>query len=148
MASLLSAGHFIEDTGSSAVEMNAHVQAYLRNMRRLEQELVKHGGFWQGLVNHGEGDQTMSQGPQIRPVGKDCYHDCGDVTAAQCEAILREVWCTADPAPWRLPGSYLMRPPAAAERGTQATAQFLLTRGPFAWIGFFDWQSLANWPRT
>ena len=147
MASLLSAGHFIEDTGSSAVEMNAHVQAYLRNMRRLEQELVKHGGFWQGLVNHGEGDQTMSQGPQIRPVGKDCYHDCGDVTAAQCEAILREVWCTADPAPWRLPGSYLMRPPAA-ERGTQATAQFLLTRGPFAWIGFFDWQSLANWPRT
>jgi hypothetical protein len=31
--------------------------------------------------------------------------------------------------------------------GTQATAEFLLTRGPYAWIGFFDWQSLANWPR-
>jgi hypothetical protein len=44
----------------------------------------------------------------------------------------------------------LMRPPKSEmmpETGTQATAQFLLTRGPFAWIGFFDWQSLANWPR-
>lgn len=144
-------GHFIEDTGSSAVEMSAHVDAYLANMRRLEQELVKHGGLWQGLVDHGEGDQTMSRGPQIRPAGKDCYHDCGDVTVTQCEAILREVWCVTDPAPWQLPGSYLMRPPAAAvakEKGTQATAQFLLTRGPYAWIGFFDWQSLANWPVT
>ena len=145
-------GHFIQDTGSSAQVMGAHVEAYLANMRRLEQQLVNHGGFWQGLVNHGDGDQVMNRGPQIRPNGKrnGCYHDCGNVTAAQCEATLRDVWCVADPVPWKSPTSYLMRPPSAdvaKELGTQATAQFLMTRGPFAWIGFFDWQSLANWPR-
>lgn len=146
-------GHFVDDTGSTSAEMAAHVEAYLRNMKRLEQALVDHGGFWQGLVNHGAGDQTMSRGPQIRPIGKDCYHDCGNVTAPQCEAILRDVWCVPDPAEWKRPMSYLMRPPSerntrvAHLKETQATAQFLLTRGPFAWIGFFDWQSLANWPR-
>jgi hypothetical protein len=115
-------GHFIENIGSTAVDMSAHVEAYLANMRRLEQELVKDGGFWQGLVNHGKGDQTMSRGSQIRQAGKDCYHDCGNVTATQCEAILRDVWCVTDPAPWQRPGSYLMRPPAtdvAKESGTQ-----------------------------
>ena len=53
-------------------------------------------------------------------------------------------------APWRSALQYLMRPPtaeAAKEAGTQATAQFPLTRGPFSWIGFFDWQTLADWPR-
>ena len=142
-------GHFIDDTGSTAQEIQVHVAAYLANMRRLEHALVDHGGFWQGLVDHGEG-RGMGRGPQIRPLGKDCYNDCRNVTADQCADTLRSEWCVAEPAPWARPTSYLMRPPEAAvagDRATQATAQFLLTRGPFAWIGFFDWQSLANWPR-
>jgi hypothetical protein len=142
-------GHFIEDTGSTAQEMRDHVAAYLANMRRLEQQLVNNGGFWQGLVDHGEG-RGMGRGPQIRPVGKDCYKDCGNKTPAQCISTLREEWCVAEPVPWKSPTSYLMRPPSADVAnvsGTQATAQFLLTRGAFAWIGFFDWQTLANWPR-
>ena len=127
---------------------------YVTNIKRLERELVKRGGFWQGLVNHGEG-LGMGQGPKLRPLGPDCYHDCANVTAEQCAATLREEWCVDEPEPWKRPTSYLMRPPEVAkvgpavarERETQATAQFLLTRGHFAWIGFFDWQSLANWPR-
>ena len=53
----------------------------------------------------------------------------------------------AEPKPWAQATQYLMRPPNpdmvdldAQQAETQATAQFLLTRGPFAWIGFFDWQ--------
>ena len=92
----------------------------------------------------------MGRGPQIRPVSKDCYNDCKNVTPAACAATLRDGWCVAESEPWKQAISYLMRPPTddvAKEQGTQATAQFLLTRGPFSWIGFFDWQSLANWPR-
>jgi hypothetical protein len=54
-------GHFIEDTGSTAAEMSAHVAAYLANIKKLEAQLIKHGGFWQGLVDHGEG-KGMGQG--------------------------------------------------------------------------------------
>jgi hypothetical protein len=131
--------------------MQEHVDAYLKNMKRLELRLIELGGFWQGLVNHGD-RETMGTGPKIRPQQNDCYRDCavGNLTADACSAILREEWCVAEPEPWKQAISYLMRPPGpeiAQEAGPQATAQFLLTRGPFSWIGFFDWQSLANWPR-
>ena len=131
--------HFIADTGSTPAQMKAHVAAYNANMRRLELELVAQGGFWH---------QSMQPGPRIRPTGDDCYHDCGNDTPAQCALILRETWCVPEPTPWKSATQYLMRPTGATkESETQATAQFLLTRGPFAWIGFFDWQSIANWPR-
>eukprot|EP01045_Picozoa_sp_COSAG04_P024850 COSAG04_NODE_3167_length_3098_cov_1.404468_3_plen_336_part_00 len=133
--------HFIADTGSTPEEMREHTAAYQANMLRLEHALVDSGGFWH---------QGMMEGPKIRPVEANCYRDCQNVTPAQCAATLRETWCVPEPAPWRSALQYLMRPPtaeAAKEAGTQATAQFLLTRGPFAWIGFFDWQTLADWPR-
>ena len=38
--------HFINDTGSTAAEMQEHADAYATNMLRLERQLVKTGGFW------------------------------------------------------------------------------------------------------
>jgi hypothetical protein len=124
--------HFIADTASTPAEMQEHVAAYNANMRRLELELVAQGGFWH---------QAMKPGPRIRPIRDDCYHDCGNVTAMECAATLREIWCVPEPEPWKSATQYFMRPTSATkESETQATAQFLLTRGPFAWIGFFNWQ--------
>jgi hypothetical protein len=129
--------------------MQEYVDAYLKNMKRLERRLVEMGGFWQGLVNHGDG-MVMGTGPRIRPQQSNCYRDCatGNLTADACAATLRTEWCVAEPEPWGRATSYLMRPPHpddVQEAGTQATAQFLLTRGNYSWIGYFDWQSLANW---
>ena len=106
--------HFIADTGSTPAQMQEHVDAYNANMRRLELELVEQGGFWH---------QAMQPGPQIRPITDDCYHDCGNVTATECAAKLREIWCVPQPTPWKSATQYFMRPTSATkESETQATA--------------------------
>lgn len=153
--------NFIADTGSTPQDMQDHVAAYTANMARLTDAVVGAGGFYM---------QLTQRGPQIRPIAADCYNDCGNVTPKQCAATLREDWCVAEPPAWKNAATYLMRPVQSSTNtnmthgdedgsgsirvnpvsATQAAAQFLLTRGPYAWIGYFDWQTqggISNWPR-
>ena len=138
--------NFVADSGSSAEEMQAHVAAYNANMQALGPAVLEAGGFWWN-------PRHIGYGPQIRPRLEvdGCYHDCAPkgLTPLQCSHILRTDWCTPDPPSWNKVHEYLIRPvPANATAAVQATAQFLLTRGPFAWTGFFDWQANGGpWPR-
>lgn len=123
---------WVEDTGSSPQDMQEHVNHFHANVGRLQREVVSKGGFYWQMIR--------GQGPMIRPVGTN--HGCNspkarNVTAAQCAATLRE-WCTLEPAAWRIAHKYFVCADEMTDSNyaRDATAEFLLTRGEYAWIGY------------
>lgn len=141
---------WVADTGSSPAEMQDHVDAFHANIGKLQQKVVGLGGFyWQMIRGHG---------PMVAPVPddethKNCHKPAArNVTAAQCKATLRD-WCprneTSDTPATQLAHLYFQCPLAMqqADAAESATAEFLLSRGPFAWIGY-GWSGCANEKRT
>lgn len=118
---------FVADTGSTAEAMQDHVDAFRRNIAMLQKATVQHGGFYWQMIT--------GRGPLIRNSiverGKQLYN----VTAAQCSATLREHYCVAVPDAWRSAHLYEVWP-TDPNIGEQAIAEFLLTRGEFAWLGY------------
>jgi hypothetical protein len=130
---------WVEDTGSSPQDMQDHVNHFRANVGRLQREVVSKGGFYWQMIR--------GQGPMVRPIK--AVHGCKhprNVTATQCAATLRQ-WCAREPAAWRVAHKYVV----CAEEMTDsnlardATAEFLLTRGDFAWIGY-DWSGCYPQP--
>jgi len=110
-------GHFIGDTGTSATEMEAMVAAFRANMERLYDEIINHGAFaW----------QMFGPGPSL-----------ATLTLEQCVATLHEFCRENGTAEHRaLAYTWNAVPDDATVNSTSYTAEFLLTRGPFAWIGY------------
>ena len=69
------------------------------------------------------------------------------MTAEQCAATLRQ-WCTPDPEPWRTAHMYNACPKEMVDDdiAREATAEFLLTRGDFAWMGY-NWYGCFPLPQ-
>lgn len=124
---------WVEDTGSSPQDMQDHVDHFRANIGRLQREVVNKGGFYWQMIR--------GQGPMVRNVpnfNSNCHQPPPrNVTAAQCAATLRQ-WCTPKPEAWRLAHNYLVCPEGMIDLdlARDATAEFLLTRGDFAWIGY------------
>lgn len=115
-----------EDTGSSALEMQDHVDAFRHNVAKMEKAIVDHGGFsWQMITG---------RGPLIRSTITRGGH-AHNATPAQCMATLREQYCLAEPGAWHSAHVYEVWPTDPNVEG-QAIAEFLLTRGDFAWLGY------------
>ena len=133
---------WVADTGSTPEQMQDHVDAFSANIGKLQRRVVDLGGFYWQMIR--------GAGPQVAPVPVDATHQhCHkphprNVTTAQCKETLR-TWCSDASPATRVAQRYLqcplaMQDPALAE---SATAEFLLSRGPFAWIGY-GWTGCAE----
>ena len=119
--------HYIEDTGASSESMKSQVAAYRQSMRELTQKVVAMGGFYWQLMDGG-GMKTLSK-----------------MNKEQCQQTLRAL-CVPKPATWNkmqlynIPNGGEGVSPAAF---TEYTAEFLLTRGPYALLGY-SWCGCTN----
>eukprot|EP00041_Stephanoeca_diplocostata_P019815 m.431388 g.431388 ORF g.431388 m.431388 type:complete len:178 (-) comp21403_c1_seq4:107-640(-) len=84
------------------------------------------GGYYMQLIRE--------RGPQVRTStvpGRE-----HNVTVSECIETLRTQYCVSEPEPWKYAALYSVRPEDAAQDGENYTAEFLLTRGPYAWLGY------------
>lgn len=136
-------GSWVNDTGSSLSDMQAHVDAFLANIGRLQRAVVDRKGFYWQMI--------QGRGPLIRPVANISMGTCHEpqprqVSSTKCATTLRQ-WCVPDPQPWQVAHLYNV---CAAEMinaltARDATAEFLLTRGEYAWIGY-NWAGCFPMP--
>ena len=57
------------------------------------------------------------------------------MTSKQCKSTLRSLYCTPRPPAWNVAQLYEVAPNDPLI-GEGATAEFLLTRGDYAWLGY------------
>ena len=129
--------NFVADTGSTPKDMQEHARAYERNMYRLSQAVVPVGGFFWQL---GKG-----WGPELTKAAVHRYPRI--VEPADCAKKLRETYCTARPSAWDDFNWYSVDPEYAVSNATDITAEFLLTRGPFAYLGY-SWDGCESGTQT
>jgi hypothetical protein len=119
--------NFIADTGASPQEMKELVAAYQASMLALKKAVIPAGGFWWQLMDkagRGSGDAKLAMNTKITP--------------AQCVQILSS-YCVPEPPAWN---NYMNNLIGRGGEGltpanlTDYTAEFLLTRGPFAMLGY------------
>jgi len=103
-----------------------HVEAYHKNIARLQEKLVPMGGFYWQMIK--------GRGPAVRPTPAHHTKPAHNVTTGQCIGILRQ-YCTAEPSAWKFAQIYELQPTDPLI-GEQATAEFLLSRGEYAWLGY------------
>ena len=116
--------HYIADTGASTADMQSQVDAYQASMQALIARVIPLGGFFWQLMDGG--GAKLNTG----------LNQTADT--ATCLAHLRSV-CVAKPPNWsrfqlyNLPSGGFG---ASTQSFTDFTAEFLLTRGPYALIGY------------
>eukprot|EP00656_Telonema_subtile_P001746 TRINITY_DN10758_c0_g2_i2.p1 TRINITY_DN10758_c0_g2~~TRINITY_DN10758_c0_g2_i2.p1 ORF type:complete len:445 (-),score=93.61 TRINITY_DN10758_c0_g2_i2:229-1563(-) len=119
--------HYVADTGASDTEMQAQVSAYQASMQDLIKTVLPMGGFWWQLMDS-SGMKTLA-----------------DMNATQCKTTLRQL-CVPTPSSWNNLQMYNI-PNAGtnvtATQFTDFTAEFLLTRGPYAMLGY-SWCGCTN----
>lgn len=107
---------FLADTGLTKAEAEASTVAYNQTMKRMFDKLVGMGSFaWQLADEH--------------------WHIARKTSPEVCAATLRE-WCVPQPPQWNRAHFYRVSTDQASTNATDFTAEFLLTRGPYAWLGF------------
>ena len=118
----------IESTSWPRQDMADHVAAYQANIARLQEKIVPMGGFyWQMIKGHG---------PEVRPFhGDGPKHPPRNVSSEECMTRLRQR-CVPNPSAWDVAEIYEVRPVEAIDQAEQITAEFLLARGDYAWVGY------------
>eukprot|EP01050_Picozoa_sp_SAG11_P027781 SAG11_NODE_7169_length_1184_cov_1.329032_1_plen_237_part_00 len=126
--------NYITDTGATATDIAAQVEAYKTSMLALKEKVLSLGGFWMQLMSGGAF--------RLAPTAK-CLPKCNvPAPADTCTAALRELCVganrSATPESWNFLQFYVIPNPRvlSAENFTDLTAEFLLTRGPHAVIGY------------
>lgn len=126
--------NYIADTGASNEEIEAQVAAYEESMYELKKKVIPLGGFWWQLMD-GSGMQLNIE---------------SSLSTEQCKAKL-ETLCvganaSATPSSWNRLQMYNIPnggEQATAQNFTDYTAEFLLTRGPYAMLGY-SWCGCTN----
>lgn len=138
--------NYVADTGASPDEMSALVGAYKASMRALKEKALSMGGFWVQLMD--------GYGSKLGPSWK-CFPKCNHpIPAENCKAVLKKLCVganrSATPSTWdklqlyNVPARRYISP----QNLTDYTAEFLLTRGPYAMIGY-GWQGCdIKYPRV
>lgn len=131
--------NYIADTGASPADMAAQVAAYKASMQLLIETIIPAGGFFWQLMD--------GQGARLN-TGINNTTD-----PATCLAYLRSE-CVASPPSWSRFQLYSIPNGSrnqTAQSFTDYTAEFLLTRGPYALLGQ-TWAGCTNgayaWPRA
>lgn len=135
--------HYVADTNASEADMQSLVGAYKASMQALTNKVLPMGGYWMQLMR--------SQNP-VGPSEKGFPRSNVPIPPAQCKSNLRE-FCvganrSATPPSWNRLTLYALPDPTrrtylSAQNMTDYTAAFLLTRGPYAMIGY-SWQGCNN----
>ena len=136
--------NYIADTGATRSDIAAQVGAYQASMLALKEKVLSLGGFWMQLMD--------GHGFRLAPNAK-CLPKCNvPAPVDKCTAALREVCVganrSATPATWNFFQFYNIANfhVMSAENFTDMTAEFLLTRGPYAVIGY-SWHGCTSGQR-
>lgn len=119
--------NYIADTGASNEDMQAQVVAYQESMLELKKKAIPMGGYWWQLMD-GNG-----------------MHNLASMNATQCKTTLRDL-CVPKPRTWNRMQLYNIPhggKGVTAAGFTDYTAEFLLTRGPYAILGY-SWYGCTN----
>ena len=117
----------LHSIGLTPAETEASVVAFNKTMLRMFDKLVGMGGFaWQLADEH--------------------WHVVRKTSPDVCAATLRE-WCVPKPPQWERAHFYRVSTDQVTANATDFTAEFLLTRGPYAWLGF-GWSGCFTEPRS
>ena len=122
--------NYIADTGASPGDMAAQVQAYKDSMTALKKKVLPMGGFWWQLMD-GYGMRA---------------NNFNTSQASGCKDALRDICGKAKPDFWNQMAMYNIPrggKGVTAEGFTSYTAEFLLTRGPYAMLGY-SWYGCTN----
>jgi len=113
---------FKNDTGSTQQDMQDMYTAFGATMEKLYDAIVSQGGFaW----------QMFDDGPNLHvPLGKPI------TPPDQCAKKLRTEWCVDNSTADRRALRYGLLETDVLAQPTNLTAEFLLTRGDFAWLGY------------
>ena len=142
-------GQYIADTcGDKASaecvrEMQSQVQAYQESKQALIRKVIPMGGFWWQLMGHNS-PVTPNTGCDV----KDSKHCKPPVSERECTAMLRQQ-CKPKPSSWNKMQLYSIQKNGnnfagvTAQTFTDYTAEFLLTRGPYAILGY-SWCGCTN----
>ena len=120
------------DTNATPAEIGDQVGAYEASMTALKQKVLPMGGFWW---------QLLQGGGWLGPEGR-CLPKCNvPKPANECISILRSqcVGPSATPPTWNQMLMYNIPNGGqglSPQNFTDYTAEFLLTRGPYAMIGY------------
>eukprot|EP00039_Didymoeca_costata_P010327 m.138994 g.138994 ORF g.138994 m.138994 type:complete len:217 (-) comp14787_c0_seq1:17-667(-) len=127
--------NFIADTGFSPQDMQAQVDAYKMNMKKLEAAAIKAGGYtYQMISGRGPGAKRMAPSD-----------------ASKCAQSMRDFCLSSSeeaPNAWAEAHNYLVNPADALANATRYTSEFLVSRSPYSWIGY-SWLGCdgTDWPR-
>jgi len=120
-------GNYMADTGADAADMKTQVQAYRMSMTALVKKVLPMGGYWWQLMD--SGGAKLAGPPSRRHVPP---------SPNQCKSMLRSL-CVEKPSFWdKMTMSNI---PKGGKGLTEAdlkqyTAEFMLTRGPYAMLGY------------
>ena len=125
--------NYIADTGATTEDMVAQVAAYKQSMYELTKKVIPMGGFWWQLMD--------TSGVKLAKRG---------LSAASCRSTLKTLCVGANasvtPSAWNRMQMYNIpnggRGVSTADF-TDYTAEFLLTRGPYALLGY-SWCGCTN----
>lgn len=120
--------NYIADTGASQEEIDEQVAAYQESILQLKKKVVPMGGFWWQLLDGSASKLAMQ-----------------NMSASQCNTVLSSV-CVAEPYTWKRYQMYNIPKGGSgldAAGFTDYTAEFLLTRGPYAMLGY-SWCGCTN----
>ena len=125
--------NYIADTGASAESMAAQAAAYQASMLALTEKVLPIGGFWWQLMDQ--------RGVKLMPTPK--RQPTTYLPPAQCKSALASLCtgsnATAKPATWSRMQIYIVPNGGAGvtpNQFTDYTAEFMLTRGPYALLGY------------
>ena len=131
--------NYIADTGASTQDMQDQVAAYQASMNELIATVIPLGGFFWQLMDGGGAQLNTGINKTADP--------------ASCRSILAEA-CVPSPPQWK---RYVMYTISGGGQGasdqcfTDYTAEFMLTRGPYAILGY-SWAGCTDgqqaWPRA
>ena len=138
-------GNFANDTGMTFQEVVQFAAAYEANMERLYDNIVEQGGYVWQLFQDGPGLPKSKTDSKGKPV-----------TADKCLNALRTRWCLANGTSAQSGVLYSVHPSEPGRTYNDstfnelATAEFLLTRGNWGFMGT-DWNgcssSVSYYPR-
>ena len=126
--------NYIADTGSTSEGMMSQVAAYQETMYQLTKKVLSLGGFWWQLMD--------GSGVKVNPTGSWATGANASVAPARCRAALKKLCvganASATPTAWSRMQFYSV--PKGGKGVTPQgfadyTAEFLLTRGPYAILG-------------
>eukprot|EP00040_Diaphanoeca_grandis_P027318 m.155154 g.155154 ORF g.155154 m.155154 type:complete len:642 (-) comp30927_c0_seq1:241-2166(-) len=123
--------NYIADTGASPEDMAAQVAAYRESVLALKEKVIPMGGFWWQLMDTGG---MKLNGQSESPVSPD-----------ECKTTLKSL-CVPEPSGWKRLQMYNIPhggKNCTAQNFTDYTAEFLLTRGPYAMLGY-SWCGCTN----